>query len=190
MKSQNGWGGLRAGAGRPGNAVHVEECRRLDVRAMQRAGLFRQPWSGMWWWKDAQTMRTNASVHVRTSDTKMWLTYLSHGQQIDEAFSICKVPCNFGGHRVLLACPGCGSRRAVLHMGAGRFRCRACLGLTYETQSEGRLGRLAIKRAKTGARLGPIGAKPQGMHSITFKKLQAAISKLDQTIDDYIWARA
>lgn len=189
MKSKNGWGGVRAGAGRPGCAMHVESFRRLDVRAMQREGLFKQPWSGLWWWKDAVSMKTNASVRVRTSSTTLWIAYKISNQPKVEALKIFKVPCNYGGQRVLIECPGCHCRCSLMYMRHSLFRCRTCHNLTYESQSEGLLGRLAIKRRKLAATLTSSGNRPQGMHLSTFAKLQSSVIELDVAIDDYICAR-
>jgi hypothetical protein len=189
MKSKNGWGGLRVGAGRPGCSMHVESFRRLDARAMQREGLFTQPWSGLWCWKDAVSMKTNASVHVRTSVTTLWISYKISGQLTVESFSISKVPCNFGGLRVLIECPGCHCRCSVMYMRYCLLRCRTCHSLTYESQSEGLLGRLAIKRRKLAATLSASGNRPHGMHLTTFTKLQSSITELDAAIDAYICAR-
>jgi hypothetical protein len=190
MNSQNSWGGVRAGAGRPGYSAHVESFRHLDARAMQREGLFKQPWSGVWWWKDAISMKTNASIHVRTSETSLWIKYQIRDQQTIEAFRIYKVPCHFGGYRVILECPGCHQRSSLFYLRYQMFRCRGCHGLTYESQSEGRLGRLAIKRSKLAGALGASGIRPRGMHLGTFTKLQSAMIQVDLDIDDYISARS
>ncbi len=190
MNSQNGWGGVRAGAGRPGYSVHVESFRSLDARAMQREGLFQQSWSGLWWWKDPVSMKTNASIQVRTTNTTLWISYQIGGQQIGESFSIRKLPCYFGGYRVVLECPRCHRQSSILYIRFQLFRCRTCHGLTYESQSEGKLGRLAIKRHKLATSLSERGDRPHGMHSSTYTKLRSALLEIDEAIDDYISVRS
>lgn len=55
------------------------------------------------------------------------------------------VPCRFGGVRWWWACPDCGGRRAYLYLQAGRWSCRECLGLTYQSCQDSRRNERLIR---------------------------------------------
>lgn len=106
---------------------------RLDVCALGREGGLRPGTLATVTWSDAASITTEVPFDtpdvvtlaycVRTS-TDGWLS-------INERISVLTTPCTFGGTRVWLACPGCGTRRAVLYALRGRFRCRTCHHIAY-----------------------------------------------------------
>lgn len=185
MRSENR-GGLRAGAGRPGNACHVEDARRLDIRQMQKAGLFRTPWQGMWWWKNPETLATTSTISVRTLQNNMEISYAVGGLLVHETIDLSHAACGFGGTRVMMLCPGCRQRCSVMFFGNRTFRCRHCHRLSYESQSESRLGRLAIKRQKILRHLGPHGSRRKGMHLDTYRQQFEKLQEVEMAIDDEI----
>ncbi|MCV0438784.1 MAG: hypothetical protein K5880_09130 [Hydrogenophaga sp.] len=185
MRSEK-WGGLRAGAGRPGNARLVEDARRLDVRQMQKAGLFRAPWQGMWWWKNPQTLATTSTISVRTSQNHMLISYEVGGTLVRETIDLSHAACGFGGTRVLMQCPGCRQHCSVMYFANRNFRCRQCHRLSYESQSESRLGRLAIKKQKILRRLGPHGSRRKGMNLDTYRQRFEKLVEVEFAIDDEI----
>ena len=93
-------------------------------------------------------------------------------------------PCRYGGERPWWRCPGCGSRRAVLYLvyGIARagFLCRACAGLSYQSQREDAEGRTLLRAFAIRERLGqkeggvcvPFPRKPRGMHWRTYDRLR------------------
>lgn len=161
------------------NLVHsgkVEDFRRLDIREMQRAGLFRVAWSGVWQWKDPTSLRVRASIAVETRDMSLTLRYKHGSVVVIEALWLRHVPCKFGGSRVLASCPSCKTSCSVLYLRSGVFRCRRCHGLKYTTQSETKHGRLAIKRDKLSAKLAG-STRPKGMHKKTYLHIRQALIK-------------
>lgn len=52
-------------------------------------------------------------------------------QDIEEYIHLTATRPNYGGERLWLLCPACGSRRAILY-GGRYFRCRACHGACYQ----------------------------------------------------------
>lgn len=186
MRSEN-WGGLRAGAGRPGNARHVEDARRLDIRQMQNAGLFRAPWQGMWWWKNPRTLATTSTISVRTSHNHMVISYAVGGSLVRETIDLSHAACGFGGTRVMMLCLGCRQRCSVMLFANRTFRCRHCHRLSYESQSESRLGRLVIKKQKILQRLGPHGSRKKGMHLDTYRQHTENLQEVEKAIDGEIY---
>lgn len=184
MTSEKNWGGWRAGAGRPGDARHLEATRRLDIREMQKAGLFRTPWQGLWWWKNPQTMRTTSYIKVCTSQERLFISYEVSGSLVQETVELHRVACGFGGTRVMMMCPGCKGRCSVMFFVARFFRCRRCHRLAYGSQSESKLGRLAIKRFKILGRLGPHASRKKGMHQATYDRLFDKLQETEMAIDD------
>lgn len=159
------------------------------MREMQREGIFKTPWSGLWWWKDPVTLKMTASVQIRTGEAMLWVAYESNAVKKVESFEICRIPCPFGGHRILICCPGCLARRTALYLRQARFRCRICHGLTYRTQSESQLGRLAIKRMKMCEKLALHDQRPKGMHLKRFQHIKNRIAVFEEAIDLFIEAR-
>jgi hypothetical protein len=116
------------------------------------------------------------------------------------------MPCNYGGARRWLVCPGrveelhelgayntlgddgsCGRRVAKLFRPSGekRFLCRHCLDLRYMSQTVGRDVRLARRAMAIKRGLGqqdfeqPFPPRPRGMHHQTYQQLQAECLALD-----------
>ncbi|MCH8550137.1 MAG: hypothetical protein LAT80_14795, partial [Balneolaceae bacterium] len=82
-----------------------------------------------------------------------------------------------GGQRSWFLCPstGCQRRVAKLYLSHGRFACRHCLGLAYQSQRESDNDRLLRRadclRSKMGWTTGVLnspGMKPKGMHQRTY----------------------
>ena len=83
------------------------------------------------------------------------------------------VPCNLGGHRTLLLCPQCHSRRVIVYWDQGdRWGCRECLGLAYGTSQMSKSGRKFAKMYKCANRAGVdlatgVPTKAKGKHWTT-----------------------
>jgi hypothetical protein len=115
----------------------------------------------------------------------MVLNYLHWSQEgggwedIEQAISFDRTPCNYGGFRTWFLCSRCWQRVAVLY-GAGKyFLCCHCYNLTYSSQQENRADLLMRKARKIRERLGasnnlmePILFKPKNMHQKTFNRLR------------------
>ncbi|MGH7642831.1 MAG: hypothetical protein ACRENX_07445 [Candidatus Dormibacteria bacterium] len=92
--------------------------------------------------------------------------------------TITYTPCHFGGERPWWVCPGCGSRRAKLYQCGHQFRCRACLGLVFESQRASAWHRAANRAQAIRLRLGgsanllaPFPPKPPRMRWATYDRL-------------------
>jgi hypothetical protein len=90
----------------------------------------------------------------------------------------------FGGRRRWFACPRCGSACRVL-FGGGRFLCRSCHGLQYQSQCESAWSRATSRAQKLRMRLHgsanllePFPPRPKHMHHRTYRRLQALDSWL------------
>ncbi len=179
-------GGYRPNAGRPGGKIKIEACRRIDARQMQRMGMFAVAWKGTWWWKDSLSGRLNASIDVLALTDSMQLGYRCNDALVQESIGLARVDCGFGGHRVMFHCPNCQSRCVVLLFFRGRFRCRTCHNLAYQSQSESELGRILLAQVKPEKRLHGGHRRPKGMHQTTYRVLRAKLNALKKKQWDII----
>lgn len=174
------------GSGRQGGKATTNNCRRLDVRQFQRAGLLTPGLSFGWQWK--RNGNEVASIQVRTEAGQVILDY-SHKagggdwQAMEYPVRLEWTACNLGGRRAWFICPasGCGRRVAILYIGgAGIFACRHCYRLAYACQRETTDHRALRRADNIRERLGwqagianPHGGKPKSMHWRTFERLTA-----------------
>lgn len=163
-----GRGGIRYGAGRPGWKEKAEQCLRVDVRMLQRAGLLAPGVSGSSGWSRAG--KSEGIIGTRAEPGVLWLLYATAGRPGDHRVKLEHTACNYGGCRPWFACPGCARRAAVLYMCGGAFRCRHCASVAYASQSEGEIGRSWRKQQKAEARL-----RRKGIHPATFDRLVSTI---------------
>jgi hypothetical protein len=159
----------------------TESQHRIDIRWLKKQGYLRPGNVGSlsWSWGDEQTV----FINYRMETDRMVLNCLHWSQgegweDVEQAISFYRTPCNYGGFRTWFLCPRCWQRIAVLY-GAGKyFLCRHCYNLTYASQQESREDRLMRKARKIRRRLGmgddlmePIWFKPKNMHQKTFNRL-------------------
>ncbi len=92
-------------------------------------------------------------------------------RDVEQAVSIVRTPCRFGGDRPWFTCPACERHVAALYhlaLLADDFRCRHCLGLAYASTREDATRRLLRKadrlRADLGGAPGLGGIPPQPAH--------------------------
>lgn len=79
----------------------------------------------------------------------------------------------YGGRRLWLQCPSCGTRRGVLYFTAAGMICADCMGgVLYHCQLDDRGGALL---SRWRARLGPDEERPRYMHRSTYIKLMERI---------------
>lgn len=116
----------------------------------------------------------------------MMISYEVGGSLVRENIDLSHAACGFGGTRVMMLCPGCGQRCSVMFFANRTFRCRHCHRLSYESQSESRLGRLAIKRQRILRQLGPQGRRKKGMHLDTYRQQFEKLLAIEMAIDDEI----
>lgn len=165
---------------------------RIDVRHAQRTGVLRPGALATWQWTrdDGEPCGTIQTFMNHDGDC-LTLDYATRRDGETSwtphkgAVWLDTTPCNYGGHRVWLRCPGCQSRRAVLFNANGLFRCRACHDLAYtstrETSTDRSIRRCAAVQRRLGAdgrgiRIWEIPPKPDGMHWETYERLAHEIS--------------
>lgn len=177
-------GGIGSGRRYQAGRSTTEDYRRLDVRALHKAGMLSAGHAAMWNWYSRGELR--ASIHVQAREDHVFLTYTAteNGERREYSYLVRLdwTPCQYGGARPWFLCParGCGRRVAILYGGAV-FACRHCYRLAYESQRARDYDRLAGRADKIRRRLGwPLGIlnpkgwqKPKGMHWATFARLNA-----------------
>jgi len=177
----------------------ADELINIDIRHMNRSGRL-QPGTGglLSWSRYGESM---GSVSYTVFDDRMFLIYRyrrcdKEWEDVKDTIELNKTPCNFGGFRHWLICPSCSRRVAVLYGPGKYFHCRKCYGLSYASQSEGKLDRLCRKARKIRRKLAidnhwwnpdalgdPIFMKPKGMRWPTFERLQRAENQAQDEID-------
>lgn len=182
-----GRGGLRSGSGRPGKHIQIEQCRHIDVRLFQRAGMLKGPWIGQWSWRDPKTSALTSQIEVIVAPPCIQLTYRWRDQLHTDKADLVKSACSFGGSRTWFSCPGCQRRTTKLHLFAGRFRCRSCHDLRYRSQSLSPLDRLHRSKQKLEDLLAPSWQRPIGMHRATRTRIIAKIIEIEASIDDQLF---
>jgi hypothetical protein len=73
----------------------------------------------------------------------------------DEKFELIKIECPFGGYRWFFKCgygsgKYCDKKAAILYMINGRFVCRHCTGLSYDSNNENKIDRGGILGISVG----------------------------------------
>jgi hypothetical protein len=173
-------GGFRAGSGRPGREIKVEDCLRLSVLVLQRRGLLDKPWRGQWLWKSSTSRNANSKIELASTPKAVHLSFVCHGRPVKQELVLAHVANNFGGSRIYFTCPRCCSRRRDVYFLDGLFLCRDCHDLPYQSQSEGRIDRMWNKEGRFERKLGPRRTKPKGMHQSTFQQLQEKLFELEE----------
>jgi hypothetical protein len=155
----------------------------LDLRQLLRARLAH----GQVSWAGGAAGDAAIGFGLDLSAARFTVDYLADGLPVSESIGLCSTPCNFGGVRWWVRCPDCDRRIAVLYLKAGRFRCRACHGLTYTSSRETPFNRACRRVQKLRRHLGafpgmadPLPPKPRGMWARTFARRCAAIDAADR----------
>ncbi len=124
-----GKGGSRLGAGRPAHRLKAENTASLDVAYLSRHGhLDVGSWKRLYWRQSGQVRLKGL---VKAFDDHLTIDIGFHTHWI----ALTQTPCHFGGQRRWFVCPRCGNRMAVLYMRHGRFACRHCQQIAYQSQS-------------------------------------------------------
>jgi hypothetical protein len=131
----------------------VEECSRLSITDLRRAGLFRGS-LGTWGssrWSDANGIKIRAVVFRLLNDCTggfilqvredVGIALPTQQNLSEQTIPITATTCRFGGQRFWFCCPKatngtpCGRRVTSLYSLPGNkvFGCRLCLNLTYSS---------------------------------------------------------
>lgn len=146
------------GSGRPAWRPILERRTRLDVRFLQRQGWLRPGQAGsLTWSSDGEPI---ASVSYRAFDDTLELQYgVRHDGEEDWTPTLTSVPIEhhpwrFGGRRAFWRCPRCARRCEVVVYAGGRWACRKCLRLAYQSQRLAPADRLQLRADRLYARAG------------------------------------
>jgi len=142
----------------------ADDCRDLDVWAMQRAGCLVPGMAGGWsWWRgDAQVSGIGYRC-LATGALELSYTVTGAGRAYRDTIRTATVAMRRGS-RVYWVCPGCHRRAQKLFMGGETFRCRRCYDLSYKTRQErGNRGLwLYAKAGELDRQLEALGHPPVG----------------------------
>lgn len=156
----------------------------LDAAALRRMGALAPGATAWQQWTNGRG-ETVGSIQTTMNATRDTLTLIyrirepgGEWQPVREAVPLEATPCNYGGERLWLTCPGCGSRRRVLYSVGGRFRCTACHDLAYTStreddlaRSHRRADRLRKRLKASSGDMFTIPPKPPGMHWQTYRRI-------------------
>jgi hypothetical protein len=160
----------------------------LDAAALRRMGALR---AGACAWQQWTNGRGEIVGSIQTEVNSTRDTLILHyrirepggeWQPVREAVPLEATPCNYGGERLWLTCPGCVTRRRVLYSVGGRFQCTACHDLAYTStreddlaRSQRRADRLAKRLCVTRSDVFTIPPKPRGMHWSTYRRIARSL---------------
>lgn len=162
-------GGLSSGRYRTRNRGSVENVLRIDIRQLRRWGYLRPGTrvTGTWRWNRGGEPSGSAGFTVSLTEPEggwLDLSFTVNGEPRSPRILIESMPCRLGGRRYYFRCPKTGRRCEVLCCVAGEFAARQAHRLTYASQSEERLDRLARARDKAERRWRPTDGRgrPRG----------------------------
>lgn len=124
-----GKGGSRLGAGRPAHRLKSENALALDMAYLSRHGhLDEGNWKRLYW-RQYGEIRMEGLVKAFDDHITVDIGMSKH------RIGLTQTPCHFGGHRRWFICPRCQNRMGFLYMRHGRFACRRCNRISYQSQS-------------------------------------------------------
>lgn len=153
------------------------DCLAFDMANFAKSVDLTTARVGSWLWTFTSGRQSSVSYTV-VPDQGVRLSYTANGQDYSYLVRLATTTPHYGGVRYWWLCPHCGRRVRILYSG-GRFLCRRCHNLTYETAQSGDLlttidNRLYLIRRKLHGKWnlldGP-GDKPKGMHWDTYGRL-------------------
>ena len=176
-------GGLGSGSWyRWDSKTTTESLHRIDIRWLKKQGYLRPGNVGSLSWSRRGEQTGFINYRMETDRMVLNYRYRLHGkdwEDVEQAISFDRTPCNYGGFRTWFLCPHCKRRVALIYSAGKYLLCRHCYDLTYASQQENRADRLMRKARKIRERLGasndlmePILFKPKNMHQKTFDRLR------------------
>lgn len=174
-----GTGGKRFGAGRPRTRQRCEDHLSLDIRQLKAHDCLRVGVGCSWqWWRADELL---GAVRIDVGSRGLALSYRTGKRDGNHRVEFAWAHCRFGGLRAWFACPDCRRRCAVVYgvNQYGRFSCRHCMHLAYDSEAESVRDRLTRKLLKCEARLGEEGERPKGMWRRTYERTCAGIAEVE-----------
>lgn len=160
-------GGTRSGSGRPGHRLVAERAKRIDIRRWHKAGYLVEAKQFTWQWTcDGEVTGT---IGVTAFSDSLRLNYSVGGRDASQTISTRSTPCHYGGSRPWFACPVCNDRAAVLYLRAGRFACRHCQRVSYQSQSGSAMDRVCARYHRLDALV--MAPKPKWQRKATRQRL-------------------
>jgi len=121
-----------------------------------------------------------AEISLQTWQDYVSISYRWNGQAISELVRLARTPCTFGGKRHWFLCPGCLRRGAILYQCHGRFRCRSCHDLRYQSQAVDAIERTWLAQGKVESKMGRWKSRPSGMHKTTHERLTEKVTTVER----------
>jgi hypothetical protein len=158
------------------------EC--LDVRELQRAGIFRDGWVTL----PMVSFRWPAITQMRAARYLIQLEL--RNQVVPQQIRVSWTRCYYGGARPWLHCPFCQQRGARLFKGLAGFFCRGCVGdPIYESQRRSKKARIYLQAYRLRQRFGgsrpvldPLPERPYRMKRKAYQRICARIEWLERTL--------
>jgi len=190
-------GGLGSGGHNARNRGAVEAHRRLSANSMQKAGVFREGWSGRWGWTGGDGEATSWIWIVGGRDEiRLDFKFRESGgdwQPVDQSVTLTRVPKPFGNDQPYFFCPRCGCRALHLYGAQQRFLCRKCSGLVHASTRERHSDRATRQAQKIRRRLGAdLGCddpapRPKHMRLKTYERLHTRLEQKEaESWDDML----
>ena len=164
----------------------------LDVRALYRAGIFKD------YWVDLPMVSLRWPRIARMRAARYLLQLELRNQVVPQQIRVSWPRCHYGGARPWLHCPFCERRVGRLFKGLGGYFCRPCAGNPiYASQTKSTKGRRHFEACKLRLRLGgsasltaPFPARPPGMHRQTYARLRHRAEKLELRLSARLRSKA
>lgn len=173
---------------------------KIDLTWLRREGFLRPGQAATLTWSTNGQRTGSIKYVVETSGLRLiYRVLIADGtwEDVEEFIDLTTTQPYLGGSRCWFECPSCERRCRILY-GGRRFRCRKCLGLTYESQHEDAVGRATSQAHKLRDRLGqhgsladPFPQKPKGMRWSTYERLRTRDAELRHRWGDGVtkWLR-
>ena len=180
-------GGLGSGGHNASKRGAVEAHRRLSANSMQKAGVFREGWSGRWGWSGDDGEAANW-IWLNGGQDEIRLNFnfrtgVGEWQSVNQTVVLTRVPKPFGRDQPYFFGPRCGCRALHLYGSQARFLCRKCSGLVHASTRERHSDRAARQARKIRRRLGAeLGMddpafRPKHMRQPTYEQLHARLEQ-------------
>jgi len=138
-----------------------------------------------------------STVGVYGTRSGVELRYCRDDDEVRLPVTVDRLPCHFGGTRLLLRCPRCDCRCRKLYLYGSWFVCRTCTHSRYWTQTASPDARMAHRIRKLQGRLAPdddpddyvidwVPDRPKGMRRATYRRLVERLERANDERDAYL----